>query len=453
MSLVGFIPLERDPLPMSRTVVRPPTVGHEPPVWAPLLRALQEQLPARQVNELLGSLTLLDGDPNTLRVRVPFAKLNAWLQNGLLLRLEGLVSALSGGRCSLALVPTAETEATEGDPTQTLERFVTGPGNQLCLDAARAFIARAGSAPRPLLVSGPRDSGKTHLLRGIARALTDRPLEGPVLFRSAELLSLEIVRAIWNGELSDLRAVLCRAGALVIDNLHAVTDREATRRELTIVLEILHQRGAPVALSTDRPPGELRHLGKNLEGILRSATTVRLSRPEWETRVAIFLDRARAWGLDLRSDVASTLTTEIGEELSRIDPILTRCMLLRPPDLDGVELEHARRALAPGPLYAYRPAPELVLDVVARHYGLRMRDLKGSNRMEPLRTARRLASYLLRVRCGLSFPEIGRRLGRHHTTALNAVRQTQRHLGDDATLAGQLALIEKEIVSRAERVK
>ncbi|MEE8558170.1 MAG: DnaA/Hda family protein [Myxococcota bacterium] len=430
-----------------------PPVGNEPPVWAPLVRALHEQLHSHQGSDLLGALQVLGGDPYTLRLRIPRPRLGPWLREGLLLRLEALVSSLSGGRCALALIPADDAIDGEGDPTQTLDRFVTGPSNEKSVAAARRLAAASPTDTQPLLVWGPHNSGKTHLLRALAHALASRNLQGPVLFRSADVLSLEIVRAILGGRLRELRTELSRAGALVVDDLQALTDREATRRELTVVLEILRERQCPVVLATDRPPEQLRNLGHGLDRLLRAATVSQLSQPEWETRVAVFLDRARSWGVDLRSDVAAALATGIGPDLARIDAVLTRCMLLRRTEVEGVDLEHTRRALAPGPLYAECPAPELVLDVVARHYGLRTRDLRGTERTEPKRTARRLAAYLLRVRCGLSFPQIGRQLGRHHTTVLHAVRETERRLGIEASLTGQLALLEKEIAARGEQGK
>jgi chromosomal replication initiator protein len=442
---------KRESPSMSRTVVPPATVGHEPPVWGPLVRVLQDQLYPRQASELLAAIELLESEPNTLRLRVPQQHLGPWLREGLLLRLEALVASLSGGHCALALIPADDTTDGAGDPTQTFDRFVTGPSNETCVGAARSLVALACSSPQPLLLWGPKDSGKTHLLRALARALDGQSLGGPVLFRSADVLSLEIVRAIWSGRLSELRSELSQAGALIVDDLQTLGDREATRQELILLLEVLQSRGSPVVLSTNCPPDQLQHLGKNMDTVLRSARVARLSQPEWETRVAVFLDRALSWGIDLRGDVASTLATGIGDELWRVDPVLTRCMLLRRTESEGVDLEHTRRALAPGPLYAERPAPELVLDVVARHYGLRVRDLKGTDRTEPLRTARCLAAYLLRVRCGLSFPQIGRQLDRHHTTMLHAVRQAETRFGVEASLTGQLTLLEKEIISRGEK--
>ena len=122
-----------------------PPVGNEPPVWAPLVRALHEQLHSHQLSDLLETLQVLDGYPYTLRLRIPRSRLDPWLREGLLLRLEALVSSLSGGRCALALIPADDATDGEGDPTQTLDRFVTGPSNEKSVAAARTPLWRTRS--------------------------------------------------------------------------------------------------------------------------------------------------------------------------------------------------------------------------------------------------------------------------------------------------------------------
>jgi chromosomal replication initiation ATPase DnaA len=52
--------------------------------------------------------------------------------------------------------------------------------------------------------------------------------------------------------------------------------------------------------------------------------------------------------------------------------------------------------------------------------------------------------------CGLSYPEIGRRFNRHHTTALHSDRVVQEHLGENASLRAAVLLVEKELARISE---
>jgi chromosomal replication initiator protein len=370
-----------------------------------------------------------------------------------LLRLEALVHSLSGDTCALALIPVDTEPPSELDPTQTFERFVAGPSSEVCLEAVRALVDGAEPSSAPLFVSGPAASGKTHLLRAAATRLAETELDGPIVYGSAEGLSLKIANAIYGGELENFRQTLSTCGALLVDDLQILAQREATQKELALALMRFSERGAPVVVTADRPICELTDLGKPLRHALRDATSAALQAPEWETRVAIFLDRALGWGVNLGANIAAALASGIGEDLHRLDVVLTRAMVLRRSEEEPVDLEHARRTLAPGPLYGRAPSPDVVLEVVARRFGLRVREIRIQDRTATRTTARQIAAYLLRNRCGLSFPEIGRKLDRHYTTALHAVQRSEARLGREASFASLVGLIEKEVTLRTDRGK
>jgi chromosomal replication initiator protein len=370
-----------------------------------------------------------------------------------LLRLEALVYSLSGDTCALALIPVDQEPPSELDPTQTFERFVAGPSSEVCLEAVRGLVDGAQPSRAPLFVSGPAASGKTHLLRAAAMRLAETEFDGPIVHGSAEGLSLEIANAIYGGELEKFRQTLSACGALLVDDLETLVRREATQRELASALVGFSERGAPVVVTANRPLSELTDLGNPLRHALRDATAATLQAPEWETRVAIFLDRAHDWGANLGANIAAVLASGIGEDLHRLDVVLTRAMVLRRSEEEPVDLEHARRTLAPGALYGRAPSPDVVLEVVARRFGLRTREIRTQDRTAARTTARQIAAYLLRNRCGLSFPEIGRKLDRHYTTAINAVQRSETRLGREASFASLLGLIEKEVTLRTERGK
>lgn len=424
----------------------PSLVGRSSPLWAAVEKGLQQELGTR-AREIVGALRPYEAEPTTLRLGAPRGRLGPWLRDGTLLRLEGLVQALSGNAYELVVIPFADPEPGEHDPTQRLERFVAGRGNREALKAVRSVLDE--SRPEPLLLSGPSGTGKSHLLCAATRALKTRFPSASVLHTSAEALFPEIVEAILAGTLESLRHRLASCDALLIDNLHALADRDTTQTEIAAVLGDLRDRAVPILFATEQPPELLSEMGQDLRRALEGVRSMALDPPDWETRTAIVLDRARAWGVQLTANVAGSLASGIGTNLAQLDRVITRAMLLRrDQDLD---LEHVRRALAAGPVFSGIPAPEIVLEVISRHYGLRVRDLRGPRRTAMHTASRHLAAYVLRTRCGLSFPKIGRCIGRHHSTAIHGVRKIERSLSEDGSLASLLGLVEKELSLRSEK--
>lgn len=78
--------------------------------------------------------------------------------------------------------------------------------------------------------------------------------------------------------------------------------------------------------------------------------------------------------------------------------------------------------------------------IVAKHYGIRVRDILSERRTADIVRPRQVAMWLCRRFTARSLPEIGRRFGgRDHTTVLHAVRKIDALFHKDADLAFEIA--------------
>ena len=82
--------------------------------------------------------------------------------------------------------------------------------------------------------------------------------------------------------------------------------------------------------------------------------------------------------------------------------------------------------------------PSDIIRFVAQHYGIRVADLKGRSNRQSIALPRQVAMYLIREILDLSFPEIGKIFGKHHSTVMYAVdaitKKRQSNPDFDATL-------------------
>jgi chromosomal replication initiator protein len=423
------------------------------PLWSALLESLRGRIPRRYLDELEQSIAFVELCAGSLRIAVPPDPLTSWLREGYLALLASTVSALTDGSYELSAVPVPPPEARgplDLDPAHCLGRFVVSPSNQLASAAAEVVARSPGERYSPLFVHGGPASGKTHLLRGIAQAVAAGMKPDRVLCLSAERLSLELIAAIWADQLARFRARYRQCGALLIDDAGTVAGREATQEELVHTLDTLEKSRVQVVATGAHPPEEIPGLSGPLARRLAAGLVVKLSPPEWETRVAILMDRVRAWNVPLTPEVASFLAARIGTDQTRLDTVLTRVMI-HPGCADGLtDVELVREALRDGHPRLPHVPPEAVISLVARHFGLRTRQLHSRSRSPRIATPRQIAIYLLRRHCGLSYPEIGRRFGRHHTTAIHACRQIARRLETDERLRSETRHLEREILRRID---
>lgn len=427
------------------------------PLWGAVVDTAIKALPSHTADSLKNRVRLTRAAPGALRIAVPGADLPLWVSSGHLALLQSIAVRLSEGDCDFVVtsyddpIPLPELE-----PTRTLARFIVGPSNQHARHAIEATARKAGDRSSLLFLHGPKNSGKSHLLQAVAQAvaLENAVTANEVICKSAEALSLELIAAIWQDELGQFRSRYNTCRALIIDDASALAERDATQTELAHTIDVLLAAGTPVIISAKLAPDTLPGLSADLREQLCRGQVAGLSSPEWETRVAILLDRARRWGVHLSSDVASYLTRVIGSDLGEIDRLLTR-LLIQPagdrasaPEISDVEA--VRRVVERGVRRSLRTAPTAVVSLVAKHFNLRVRDLRSAARSRRVTVPRQVAMYLLREHCALSFPEIGRRFGRHHTTALHSCRRVSRELAQNGSIRTAVRLLEKDISRLAD---
>ncbi|HKC49822.1 MAG TPA: DnaA/Hda family protein [Myxococcota bacterium] len=418
-------------------------------LWKSVLHTPSPRLSAATRDLLAVHTRVLERVPGQLRVAIDSSELDVWLRGGQLAVLEASLASVTDGAIALAVVPVHDVAALRADPSYTFASFIASPANAHARASAVAFARDARGAGALAVYGGP-SAGKTHLLRAIAAAIGAARGEDHVLTCSAEQLSLELIRAIGADTIAEFRKRLDSVTALVIDDLDALAGRDATQEELAHSLEALRARKVPIAISLSKPPDRATGLVASLRAQLAHFTPLEVRAAEWETRVAIVLARARLWGVEPSASVASYLASRLRAQLGQLDPLLTRLMTRSLAGSALADLDVVRHLIASAAEKPLRISPDDALSTVARQFNLRVRDLRSSSRSARVTTPRQVAMYLMRRHCGLSYPEIGRRFARHHTTALHSDRVVQEQLAENASLRAAVVLIEKELLRLSE---
>ena len=82
--------------------------------------------------------------------------------------------------------------------------------------------------------------------------------------------------------------------------------------------------------------------------------------------------------------------------------------------------------------------PADIIRFVAHHYGVKVADLKGRDNRRSVAFPRQVAMYLIREVLDLSYPDIAKVFGKHHSTVMYSVdtitQQRRTNPSLDATL-------------------
>jgi chromosomal replication initiator protein len=117
-------------------------------------------------------------------------------------------------------------------------------------------------------------------------------------------------------------------------------------------------------------------------------------------------------------------------------------------DLSGSSLTPALIDVALADLLPQRSgvAPERIIELVAREWGVSVPELLGRDRSQKVAQPRQVAMYLLRKRTEFSLPQIGEALGgRDHSTVMYAIEKINNEIETKADLRRRVGSIEQQL--------
>ena len=321
------------------------------------------------------------------------------------------------------------------------ERFVSGPGSALALEAARAVARGEAGRCNPLFLVGGTGSGKTHLCRAIHGAVG-----AAALYRSSEEFTSEVTDALRSGQMPRIRQRYRRqANMLILEDVQFLAGKRATQAELFHTLDHLVSHGRVVVLSADRQPSELDELDPKLRSRMASGLVARIGPPESQTRRSILRERAARGGVRV-PDACLDLLAErelasVRDLIAGLNQVVARASLLRAPITPELVAEALDAVDMPG-----RPRTlEEIASVVTRAYGLDGDALRSRSRKRIVVQPRQVAMYLARRYTAASLADIGRAFGRDHTSVMYAIDVVERRIVERPQLRYELEALAARI--------
>ncbi|MDQ3809316.1 MAG: chromosomal replication initiator protein DnaA [Chloroflexota bacterium] len=315
----------------------------------------------------------------------------------------------------------------------TFQSFVVGDSNRLAHAASRAVTDDPGRAYNPLFLYGGVGLGKTHLLHAIGHGAAGSALDA--VYVSSETFTNELIEAIRQHRTDDFRARFRNVHVLLIDDVQFIAGKERTEEEFFHTFNALHESGAQIVLSSDRPPRAMTILEDRLRSRFEWGLIADIQPPDYETRVAILRSKvvgpvAGAVPSEVLDFIASKVQSNIRELEGSLNRLLAHARHMQQPVTVELAAQALRDLVAPG--YSGRAAtPSAILAAVARYFGVRVDDLKGRSRHKRVVLPRQMAMYLLCEDAHLSTPDVGRLLSRDHTTVLHGMKQVAADIARD----------------------
>jgi chromosomal replication initiator protein len=349
------------------------------------------------------------------------------------------VASHEGNTCDIGL-----------NPRYVFEQFIVGKGNELAHAASMAVAAKPGQTYNPLFIYGGVGMGKTHLLQAIGHHLVLQQPQAKVRYVTCERFTNEFIQAVRSGRGADFKETYRTVDLLLIDDIQFLTGKEGTQEEFFHTFNTLHQNNKQIVIASDRPPKDIPTLESRLLSRFEWGMMADISKPDFETRVAILQAKSREKQYPLSIEIMHSIAGSIQSNIRELEGALNKIIAYHQfknllPSTESVQT--LLQSFAPT-ITKRTLTPRHLLEAITHHYDISMEDILGKSREQRFALPRQIAMFLLREEIKCSYPAIGHHIGnRDHTTAMHACDKINTLLKTDEELKRNLGVLREKLYS------
>jgi len=337
------------------------------------------------------------------------------------------------------------------NPRYTLNSFVVGSSNELAFSAANAVIQTVGTKYNPLFIYGGVGLGKTHLIQSMGNAIKAK-YGGKIRpkYVSSEKFTSDIVWAIRNKRMEDIKKKYRDVDVLIIDDIQFIGGKEKTEEEFFHTFNALYENNKQIIISSDRPPQSIPTLEERLRSRFEGGLIADIVYPEYEMRVAIIKSKLQESNRELSDQIINIVANKIRKNVRELEGVINKLIFYQDMKSGAVTEKVVEEIIEKTVQnFSRRVSDAQIIKSVVEFYGISATDIVGKIRKKEIVEPRQVAMYLLRDILDMSYPYIGEKLGKDHTTAIHAVRKINREINKNSSLFQKIITI-KELIYKSQ---
>jgi chromosomal replication initiator protein len=442
-------------------------------MWQSTLGEMEVQLTKAHFSTWLKNSRPIDKKDDTLFVALPSNFAKTWVEEKYQKNIIGIVRNMDTSVKKIEFVvgnkgfpvakPSAETKDVQNgtgeldfnktdpetglNPKYTLSSFVVGPSNELAFAAATAITETPGTKYNPFFIYGGVGLGKTHLIQAIGNELNVKH-KGKVKTKyvSSEQFTRDIVWGLRNDRIESVKKKYRDVDVLIIDDIQFIGGKEKTEEEFFHTFNALYENNKQIIISSDRPPQSLPTLEERLRSRFEGGLIADVSYPEYEMRVAIIKSKLQDMNHKLSDQVVDLIAKRLRKNIRELEGVLKKIIFFEERKQTEITIKAAEEIIEKATQnLSKRVSDAQILKSVAEFFNIAVEDLVSHNRRKEVVEPRQIAIYLLRDISELSYPYIGEKLGRDHTTAIHSYEKINSEINRNPALNQKILTIKDMI--------
>ena len=291
-------------------------------------------------------------------------------------------------------------------------------------------------------------------MHSIGHFILEQDPDKKVLYVTSEEFTNEVIESIRGGNananaMTKLREKYRTVDVLLIDDVQFIIGKESTQEEFFHTFNVLHSAGKQIILSSDKPPKEMEILEERFRSRFEWGLIADIQPPDYETRMAILKKNAENYNKVINEEIFQYIATNIKSNIRELEgaynKVIAYAKLNKKVEITLENVEEALKDII-SPNEVKQVTPQLIVDVVAEHFGISPEDIVSKRRNSEFVQPRQICMYLCRQLTPESLQSIGKALGKKdHTTVIHGIEKITEEIKVNEELKNRIEIITKKI--------
>ena len=325
----------------------------------------------------------------------------------------------------------------------------------MAYSASEAVVRNPWKSYNPLYIYGEVWLWKTHLLQWTWNAILKKYKDKVVRYMTADKFITEYVAAVKKRWVERLRQKYAEVDVIIIDDVQFLSKKEQTQNELYNIFNILYDAEKQIIISWDRSPKELTEIEPRLKSRFEWWIIVDISKPDFETRLAIIQEKARSREFLIPQDVAEFIAANVVDSVRELEWVLNQLIAEYELDWTVPSLEKVARKLKKlsfttdmlWEIKAQKNTTQIksyedIIEAVSNHFWIEKEWILWENRKKEFMIPRQVAMYLLKTKMHYTYERIWNIFSwRNHAAVLYSCNKLEAIIKKDKNLLYEINVL------------
>lgn len=328
----------------------------------------------------------------------------------------------------------------------TFDEFVVGKNSDFAYSASLCLANGHINGSSILYLLAKTGLGKSHLSQAVGHHIMTNSRGKRVFYVTAEDFTNEMIFSLRNNSIGQFKEKYRKkCDVLILEDVHFLSGKTATQRELAITLDYLLEADKKIIFSGCELPDEIPKLDSQLKSRLSLSLVTEIDKPDYGTRVKILRKKSKLFGYQIPSIVTEYIAQELCDDVRQLESGLVGVAAKGQLMGRDIDIELAKSVIANIARTQKMITIDSIKKLVCKEFSISETEIVSASRKKRIVKPRQMAIYLSKKYTEHSIKKIGSSFNKYHATAIYAINAVEKELKQKSVLFEQIRYLSKKI--------